>query len=128
MPEIIAETRPTPEGEMLWRVSYSSSYYDDDCRGASTVEVGGTAYVLAKGMQEAIKKAEPAFKQARKDRDKHAAEKTVAEIVTIESLVAAVEYKPSSGWSPKDLARVSLTDPEDQARYKLAVCLVPVSG
>jgi hypothetical protein len=127
MSNIVSTTRPTPEGEMLWRVSYASSWYDSDERGSGYMDVGATAYVLARGMQEAINKTTnlPAFKKARKDRDKGRPETTTASIVTIESLVPT-EVDPEPGMYGQSHDPVSLACPEDAARYRLAVCLVPV--
>lgn len=127
MSNIVSTTRPTPEGEMLWKVHYSSSYYDDDPRGSGNVQVGATAYVLARSYSEALDKAYPlpAFVKARKDKDKGHEESTTVTVVTIEALIPAEENK-RPGMYAQRANPVALACPEDAARYRLAVCLVPV--
>ena len=125
MPEIIDTTRPTPEGRMLWRVSYSSSYYDDDERMPGAVPVRAVAFVLARNVEEAERKAEPFFKQARKDAEDK--ERVDAQIVTIESLIAAEEREPPRGsFVMNKLRQIELSDPEDAKQYRLGVCLIPL--
>jgi len=126
MPEILATTRPTAEGGMLWRVSYSSSYYDSDERMPGTVAAWAVAFVLAGSVEEAKRKAEPFFKQARKDAED--VERVDAEIVTIESLIAAEEIPPrGGGWfRTEKLRQIALSDPDDATRYRIGVCLIPI--
>lgn len=116
---IISTTSPTPEGEMLWVVQFSGSWYDNDARGSGQVSCGTTAYVLAKSMAEAKKKAEPAFVQSRKDAEGEVS--VEASIVTIESLVPIAKI---GGWGnpPKQVKLL----PEDAKRYRIGVCLIPV--
>lgn len=79
--------------------------------------------------EEAIKKAEPDVKKARKQSDKGAGEEIVASIVTLESLVPARNSADDGrlGYvSTKKLSAVQLTSPADSKRYRLAVCLVPI--
>jgi len=126
--KVVSETRPTAEGEMLWRVAYSSRYFDNDCRGSGYVPVGAVAFVLAKSLEEAKRKAEPAFVQARKDKGRNEPEEIKTGIVPIETLVPCEEREPLRGYAINKLKQIELTDPEDAKRYKLAVCLVPVGG
>lgn len=122
MSEIIDTTRPTPEGELLWRVSFSGSYWDNDPRMPGQVGVGKVVFVLAKGLDEALAKAEPHFKQARKDSSDA---KVEANIATIESFIPAEEQTSDRGIFRDRFRKINLADPEDAKRYKLAVCLVP---
>ena len=127
MSENISTTRPNAEGEMLWSVAYSSSYYDNDERMPGNSPVGNSVFVLAKGQKEALAKAEPFFAQAKKDRDKSAPESTVATIVTIEGLVAAEDQNGAVGFFRRNnLRAITLNDPDDAARYRLGVCLIPL--
>ena len=123
--KVIDTTRPTPEGEMLWRVSFSGSYWDNDPRMPGRSEVGKVVFVLARSLDEALAKAEPHFKQARKDNESSDA-KVEAHIATIETLVPTEEQASGSGIFRDRLRKVALSDPEDAKRYRLAVCLVPV--
>ncbi|MFA6436672.1 MAG: hypothetical protein WC242_00950 [Candidatus Paceibacterota bacterium] len=127
MAGIISTTRPTDEGEMFWCVHFMGSYYDSDERAPGTVPIDVRAYVLAKGREEAIVKAEPSFMKARK---RNTAEcKIEATIVTIESLVAARDSSGDGrlGWhSTSGLAPVDLSCEDDKKKYRLGVCLIPV--
>jgi hypothetical protein len=120
MPEIITSTRPTPEGEMLWRVHLTGTWWDNDPRMV--------VFVLAKGRDEALKKAEPLLARARKDVENNL--KVEAHIATIESFVATEERQPPGGRGIVLRAQnhwpITLADPDDAKRYRLAVCLVPV--
>lgn len=129
MSEIVAKTVPNAEGEMLWCVHYRSSYYDNDERMPGTVPIDSRSYVLAKGREEAITKAEVQISRARKQRGKGASEEIEATIVTLENLVPARQSSNDGrmGWVSTDkLTTVELSCPEDANRYRLAVCLVPV--
>lgn len=128
---IITTTSPTPTGEMLWRVQYSSSYYDSDPRGSSTVPIGAVAFVLARSREEAITKAVslPGFDATRRQKDKGAAEETEAHIATLEELIPSEDARRlhrGSGFLMERLREVKMAHPDDQTRYRLAVCLVPV--
>lgn len=129
MPRIVSTTSPNELGEMLWMVHYKSSRYDDDPRWPTTDPVDSRSFVLATTREEAIKKAEPDIKKARKQSDKGAGEEIVASIVTLESLVPARNSADDGrlGYvSTKKISAVQLTSPVDSKRYRLAVCLVPV--
>jgi hypothetical protein len=121
---------PAPDGgtgEMLWRVSYKSSWYDSDPRGSGDVAVGAVAHVLARTRDEAVAKASslPAFKKARKDRDRGAEETTDVRVATLEDLVAAEKSPGRPGFWTNPLRPVALEHPDDTGRWKLAVCLLP---
>lgn len=126
--EIIATTKPNEEGELLWCVKYESSYYDNDDRMPGSVPIDMCCYVLAKNYQEAIKKAEPDIKQARKRKDKGADEDISAAPVTLENLIPCrstskdgrLGFHPTSHQAPIKLANV------DANRYRLGVCLIPI--
>ena len=120
---IISTTSPTPEGEMLWMVNCTGSYYDNDPRGSGDCKIGQKTYVLAKSMAEAIKKAEPTFARVRKDST--AQVKVEATIVTIEALIPAVELTGSGLFYGGSLRKVELL-PEDAKRYRIGVCLIPL--
>lgn len=115
---------------MLWVVTFRGSYYDDDPRMPGSVPVEGSVYVLARGLAGALTKAEPLLSHLRKQCS--ASERgnpLEAHIVTIEALVAAapIEQRPGiSVFGHKDLKKITLNDPGDALRYRLAVCLVPV--
>jgi len=129
MPEIVATTHPTPDGEMLWCVKIESSYYDNDPRMPGTVPIAGRFYVLATSRDEAISKADPSIAQASERADPGALEKVEATIVTIESLIPARDSSDDGriGWvSTRNLSPVTLTNPDDAKRYRLGVCLVPI--
>ena len=130
MSEIISTTRPTPDGEMLWCVQYTSSWYDSDERMPGNMPVGKRVFVLARGHTEALQKAEPFFKVARKQKDKGAKESIEAAIVTFESLIPTEKLPPpKQGYRRGNgLSVLELADPADAARYKFAVCLVPIVG
>lgn len=119
---IISTTSPTPEGEMLWCVRCSGSWYDSDPRGPGDVSVSASAYVLARSMKEAIKKADSAFATVRSQSDKSV--KIEASIVTIETLVAAAERQGSNFYGG-NLKQIEIHG-EDAKRYSLGVCLIPV--
>lgn len=111
---------------MLWRVTFTGSYWDNDPRMPGSCPVEETVFVFAKGLEEAKKKAEPFFARARKDNTSEA--EVEAHIATIEAFVPTERREPSGGGV---LARtrhwpIKLSDPEDAKRYRLAVCLVPV--
>ncbi|MDO8506959.1 MAG: hypothetical protein Q7S53_00110 [bacterium] len=129
MSKIVDTTSPNSEGEMLWCVHFKSSYYDDDPRMPGTVPVDSRSYVLAKGREEAISKAEADITKARKRIDKNADEEIEATIVTLENLIPARDSSDEGrmGWvSNEKLRAVELSCPEDTNRYRLRVCLVPV--
>jgi hypothetical protein len=126
--EAITKTQPLPDGSMLWCVHHKGSYYDSDERGPGSVPVDARSFVLAKGVEDAIKKASalPSVKNAVERSDKEL--EVVATIVTIESLIPARDSSDDGriGWtSTSDLCSVRLTHPDDTA-WKLSVCLVPV--
>lgn len=128
MSEIVTTTSPNSEGEMLWCVHFKSSYYDNDPRMPGTTPVDSRSYVLAKGRNEAISKAEPKIAEARKQKDKSAGEEIEATIVTLENLVPARDASNDGrmGWhSTAKLSAIELSCPEDASRYRLCVCLVP---
>jgi hypothetical protein len=129
MSEIVTTTRPNSEGEMLWCVHFKSSYYDNDPRMSGTVPIDHRSYVLAKGRDEAISKAEPEITAARKRGDKDVDEEIEATIVTLENLVSARDSSNDGrmGWvSNETLRAVALSRAEDTSRYRLCVCLVPI--
>lgn len=129
MSHIVATTSPNAEGEMLWCVHYKSSYFDNDPRWSGTIPVDSRIYVLAKGRDNAIEKAAAQIEKSRKISDSGAEEQIEATLVTLEDLVAARTSKSDGrlGWiSGANLAEVKLSNPEDQKRYRLAVCLVPI--
>ena len=129
MSDIIATTSPNSEGEMLWCVYYKSSYYDNDPRMPGTVPVDQRTYTLAKSRDEAISKAEPEIKKARKQSDKDAGEDIEATIVTLEALIPARDSKNDGrmGWiSTEALQLVQLSHPSDVGRYRIGVCLIPI--
>ncbi len=130
MTTIVTGSNTTAEGDMLWCIHFKSSYYDSDERGPGTVPVDGRFFVLAKGRDEAIQKAQPQINQAKRRADKRAKETVTATIVTLEEFIPARDSSADGRMgfhSSQDIRRVGLSSPEDTARYKLAVCLVPVS-
>lgn len=129
MPNIVTKTEPTDEGEMLWCVHYKSSFYDDDPRMPGTVPVNARIFVLAKGRENAIAKAEPAIAESRKESDENADQEIEASIVTIENLIPARDSSNDGrlGWvSIQDLKPIELYHDDDKKRYRLGVCLIPV--
>jgi len=88
-----------------------------------TLAVGGTVFVLADGREEALTKAHPHFAQARKDRHASAEETLTASTASLEEFVPA-RRRPLGLYS-QNLTEITLTDPQDQTQWKLAVCLVP---
>ena len=132
---ILHQTRPIPPnmpraGEMLWRVQYTSSYYDDDPRGGGSVPVGAVAHVLAPSRDAAITKATslPAFKKAKKDHDRGHDEALTATVATLEDLLPSEDARArhtGPGYLIARLRQVQLDHPDDQEDYRLAVCLVP---
>ena len=128
MSEIVSTTGPNVEGEMLWCVHFQTSYYDDDPRMPGNVPVNTRVYVLAKGRDEAIRKAEPDIAKARAQGDPDADKRTEATIVTLEDLIPARDSSQDGNGSwylTSKLSAVKLL-PDDAKRYRLAVCLVPV--
>ena len=126
---IVTTTRPNDEGEMLWCVHYGSSYYDNDPRMPSDVPIDGHFFVLARSQQEAIKKVGNEIKKLKKGCDKKAAETITANVVALENLIPCRDYSSDGrmGWVPTNsTSPVTLTCEVDKARYRLAVCLVPV--
>ena len=119
---------PTADGEMIWEVRFTGSYYDGDERGPGYVSVDERVHVLAVSHAEALRKAEPHLAKARKrSTDKEAT--VTANPVALENFVAARDSSGDRrmGWiGTQNLKRVELTCPADTARYRLAVCLVPV--
>lgn len=128
MKKIIATTEPDDEGRFLWRVTFRSSYYDNDSRGPSTVPIEKEFYVLAGSKQEALGKVADKIIGARKGCDAGAKESITAAIVTIEELVPTRDHSSDGrvGLGVASHVPVSLACEEDSRRYRLAVCLVPI--
>lgn len=130
MSVIVTTTKPNLEGEMLWCVHYKSSYYDDDARMPGVEPVDSHIFVLAKGRDEAISKAEAKIAEARKRKGKDAKEEIEATIITIENLVPSRDGSKDGrmGYtSTAKLKPIELSCPEDTKRYRLGVCLIPVN-
>lgn len=124
MAEVISQTRPNAQGQMLWCVHYKSSYYDDDPRGSGVVAVDSRAFVLACSREEAIAKAQDKIAEGRSQKGTSREEEISAQVVTLEDLVPA--RRTESGRYGEPIVKIELTNEEDKRRYKLAVCLVPV--
>jgi hypothetical protein len=122
MSEVITTTRPNAEGEMLWWVTFSGSYYDSDPRGPGDVPVTRTVHVLARDHAEALRKAEPYLAEAKEPAETGA---TTAGVVTLEELLVC-KLAQTKGFYGRGYSEVTLTDPRDAQRYALAVCLVPI--
>lgn len=129
MSGIVSTTGPNDEGEMLWCVHFKSSYYDNDPRMPGTVPVDERIYVLAKSQSEAIKKAEPGLGKVRDRVGAKAEVEIEATIVTLEGLSPSRNSSNDGrmGYiSMSPLSSVELSHPDDQKRYRLGVCLIPV--
>lgn len=127
---IITTTRANENGEMLWCVHFTSFFYDNDSRGSGNIPVDEHYFVLAKDKEEAISKLEGKINKDRRRSDKNADEKITATIATIEDLIPARDSSNDGligFYSTNNLSPVILTCEEDQKRYRIAVCLIPLS-
>lgn len=129
MSRIISTTVPNNEGEMLWYIHFAGSYYDNDDRMPGNVPIDNHFFVLAKSKDEAVTKVRKEINKAKKRCDKSSRKEITASIVSIEDFIPARDCSNDGrmGWiSTNKLSMVELSCKEDRARYRLAVCLVPV--
>lgn len=128
--EPVAST-PTPDGEFVWRVTFSSRISTVD--GPS--DIGSQTYVLGRNRTDAITKARPILMQKVVEAQgpltaqAEANAQLTAEVVMLEDLVVAAwpsDQSRSGGIVVRTLREISLGVREDNRRYRLGVCLVPV--
>lgn len=119
-------TLPTEDGQQLWLVHLTSSYYDNDPRGGGTVPVSARIFVIARTRVEALSKAQPKIDQVKLNRNLTSKVEITARPFPLEELVACRSTSQDSGpgYPTQRVVEVELTLPEDQQHFRLAVCLV----
>jgi hypothetical protein len=121
-------TLPNSSGEQLWLVHLMGSYYDNDPRGGGTNPVDGRFWVIARSHQAALRKAQEKVDALISHHKLKASDtQIVAQPFPLEILLPARDSRHDGrlGFhSTSRTAKVELTLPEDQKRYRLAVCLI----
>ena len=124
--KVITSTGANENGELLWCVYFSSSYYD----GEDTVPIDERFFVLAKSKYDAEKKVETNIANASKGCGKKDDKKIETTVAALENFIIARDSSNDGrlGWhSTSKLSPISLTCEEDQKVYRLQVCLVPIN-
>lgn len=118
---------PSPTGEQLWLVHLMGSYYDNDPRGGGTNPVDIRLWVIARSHSGALRKAEEKIGEYRRTYHYVKNFEVTAQPCPLEILLPArnSEHDGRLGYySTTKSTKVELTLPQDQKRYRLAVCLV----
>ena len=111
----------------LWEIYYKASYYDNDPSMPGMVPVDIRFFVLAKNQSEALQKTKKSIQKTKKDHHKES--EISANVVSLENLIPARNSSNDGrlGWqSNTKLKEIELSLKEDQKRFRLGVCLIPV--
>lgn len=120
-------TLPNASGEQLWLVQLSGSYFDNDPRGPGTNPVDIRIWVIARSHSGALRKADARIQDFKQSYHYVKDFNVVAYPVPLETLKVARDASNDGRmgyFSTSRLSGIELSLPEDQTRFRLAVCLI----